>query len=150
MCPSLAAREWAATIAEHKPESQQHFVLVGNKVDLLTKRRISQEEGQQAASELGVPYLETSALKGMGVTEPFWTTAALVVGGLQEEDVAQGSIPLLPHHCALLFSEFAEGPSAWPNSTQCENSHGRLTCALAGAVGLVEGDQLPARKWNCC
>lgn len=37
------------------------MLLVGNKIDLTSSRRISEEEGQKLADKLGVPYIETSA-----------------------------------------------------------------------------------------
>jgi len=37
------------------------MILVANKVDLSTRRRVSEEEGMRMAQKLNVPYLETSA-----------------------------------------------------------------------------------------
>jgi GTPase SAR1 family protein len=37
------------------------IILVANKVDLSTRRRVSEEDGLRMAQKLGLPYLETSA-----------------------------------------------------------------------------------------
>jgi len=37
------------------------MILVANKVDLVHLRKISEEEGQELAAELQIPYIETSA-----------------------------------------------------------------------------------------
>jgi len=47
------------------------FVLVGNKCDLEDERKISREEGQQLANELGCKFLEASAKRKINVDEMF-------------------------------------------------------------------------------
>ncbi len=50
------------------------MVLVGNKTDLpLQDRQISTEEGETLAKELGIPFVETSALNGQNVEAAFVT-----------------------------------------------------------------------------
>ena len=53
----------------------QPFVVVGNKIDL--ERNQPPEHAQQFADILKAPYLETSALDGIGVAELFKTLATL-------------------------------------------------------------------------
>jgi GTPase SAR1 family protein len=49
-------------------------VLIGNKSDLsLTDRQVSTEEGDALAKELGMPFVETSALSGSNVENAFVT-----------------------------------------------------------------------------
>ena len=48
-------------------------MLVGNKVDLDSKRVIETSDGGKAAGELGIPFLETSALTGESVEDAFIT-----------------------------------------------------------------------------
>ncbi len=51
------------------------MILVGNKCDDSEKRQVSTEEGQQLADELGLPFLEVSALSGVNVEKAFFTVA---------------------------------------------------------------------------
>ncbi|MHA1819247.1 MAG: GTP-binding protein [Promethearchaeota archaeon] len=44
------------------------FILIGNKIDLTEDRKVSREEGEKMAKELGIAYFETSA-KDPNVTE---------------------------------------------------------------------------------
>ena len=47
-------------------------MLVGNKVDLpLSERQVGTEEGESLAKELGIPFVETSALNGNNVEAAF-------------------------------------------------------------------------------
>lgn len=47
-------------------------VLVGNKTDLPShERQVSTQEGEALALELGIPYIETSALNGSNVENAF-------------------------------------------------------------------------------
>jgi len=47
------------------------IVLVANKCDLESQREVSKVQGEELAKRWGIPYLETSALKGDGVTAVF-------------------------------------------------------------------------------
>ena len=46
-------------------------LLVGNKCDMEAERQVSFDEGQNMASELGVPFLETSAKNKINIDECF-------------------------------------------------------------------------------
>ena len=48
-----------------------HMVLVGNKIDLEDKRKVSEEEGNKLADELGINYFETSAKAGKNIETIF-------------------------------------------------------------------------------
>jgi len=49
-------------------------VLVGNKTDILiTDRQVTTEEGQERGKEMGIPFVETSALNGSNVETAFVT-----------------------------------------------------------------------------
>ena len=50
-------------------------VLVGNKCDLVEKRKVSREEGEELAKQYGIPYLETSAKSNICVEDSFTTMA---------------------------------------------------------------------------
>ncbi|MHC1591656.1 MAG: Rab family GTPase [Candidatus Helarchaeales archaeon] len=50
-------------------------VLVGNKIDLISDRKVTTEEGKQLASQLGIPFMETSVKENINLFE----TLALVL-----------------------------------------------------------------------
>jgi GTPase SAR1 family protein len=50
-------------------------VLVGNKIDLESKRQVTREEGEELAKHYNIPYLETSAKNNICVEESFKTMA---------------------------------------------------------------------------
>jgi len=54
-----------------KDKKEVPMVLVGNKSDLETQRKVSKEEGQQLAAQFGVPFFEASALTGNNTDEIF-------------------------------------------------------------------------------
>lgn len=47
------------------------LILVGNKLDLIDKRQVSEEEAKNFATENHMDYIETSAKEGTGVAESF-------------------------------------------------------------------------------
>lgn len=51
-------------------------VLIGNKIDLDARRKISSKEGKESAKSLGLKYFECSALKAENVETPFHYLAA--------------------------------------------------------------------------
>lgn len=51
-------------------------VLIGNKIDLETRRKVSSKEGKEMAKSLGLKYFECSALKAQNVETPFHYLAA--------------------------------------------------------------------------
>jgi len=61
-------REWALDVWLH---GNKAVALVANKCDDITRRKISTEDGQQAADSLGLSYYEVSAKTGQGVNEFF-------------------------------------------------------------------------------
>lgn len=56
--------------------------LLGNKVDLLSQREISLEEGKAAGEEFNVPHFEVSAKHGTGVRDAFQALACDIVDSL--------------------------------------------------------------------
>lgn len=57
-------------ISQHGDEDV-NVVLVGNKVDLESKRKVSYEEGVALSKEFGVEFFEVSARKDTNVKESF-------------------------------------------------------------------------------
>jgi small GTP-binding protein len=70
--------------------------LVGNKSDLISQRKIEQQEAQDWASENGCVYMETSAFDGSGVKELFDAVAIALVNQFDE---------VVPHSSRRLSGE---------------------------------------------
>jgi GTPase KRas len=54
------------------------MVLVGNKIDLESDRKVSTEEGKKFAEENGMGFIETSALSGQNCEEAFAATVRVI------------------------------------------------------------------------
>ena len=63
--------KWISLIKNYKDISQFPIVIVGNKIDLEDKRKVSTEEGRKFALSHNLLFLETSALTGKGLKEAF-------------------------------------------------------------------------------
>lgn len=65
------ARNWYDRAIQLGGENLE-TVLIGNKTDLpIDQREVSTEEGEMLANELGIPFIETSALNGSNVESAF-------------------------------------------------------------------------------
>ena len=63
-----SVKNWIDSIDTHaKPNIQK--VLIGNKIDLVEERKISNTEAQNLADEHDIPYFETSAKEDKNVSE---------------------------------------------------------------------------------
>ena len=71
--------KWMEKIAENA-NKEVAKMLVANKCDLDEKRKISQEAGESLADELGISYIEVSALSNRNVEEAFTTLARNILG----------------------------------------------------------------------
>ncbi|MHA1452962.1 MAG: Rab family GTPase [Promethearchaeota archaeon] len=60
-------------------DSSLELILIGNKIDLESDRKVSTEKGMALAKKLGIPYLETSALNNDIVEEAFQMIAFKLV-----------------------------------------------------------------------
>jgi len=63
-------RNWLAQVKEYAKPTVQ-IILVGNKIDLASQRKIKAEEARQLAQAYAIPYIETSAKNGHNVSEAF-------------------------------------------------------------------------------
>ena len=61
-------KKWINEIKEEISEKVK-IVLIGNKIDNVQERKISKEQGDKLASEIGVKFFETSAKTGEGINE---------------------------------------------------------------------------------
>lgn len=78
-------RVWIKNVNQHV-NSTVRKVLVANKIDLEAERVVSTEEGQQLAEELGIPFFETSALRGDNVEQVFFSLATEIRTRQVEDD----------------------------------------------------------------
>ncbi|EOA32592.1 hypothetical protein CARUB_v10015885mg [Capsella rubella] len=62
------------------------IILIGNKCDLVRKRAISKEEGEEFAKQHGLLFLETSARTSQNVDEAFIKTAENILEKIQNGD----------------------------------------------------------------
>jgi len=86
-------RMWMQEIAKYTGPSTQKM-LVGNKVDLVSKRVVTTDEGQMMADELEVPFLETSALNSHNVESAFEMLLRDMVANATETEASQRRLGL--------------------------------------------------------
>ena len=66
--------KWMSKISEH---ANRHVdkILVANKCDLEEKRKVARDRGESLAGDLGISYVEMSALSNSNIEEAFTTLA---------------------------------------------------------------------------
>lgn len=69
---------WYEDAANNMKCSPPMFILCGQKSDLESYRQVSKMEAEALAGNLGIPYIETSALQGVNVEEAFKILAEAV------------------------------------------------------------------------
>lgn len=62
---------WMEDIVRYNQKEELPKILIGNKVDLSSKRKISFSEGKSLANKLGVDFFESSAKTNVNITEVF-------------------------------------------------------------------------------
>ncbi|KAK3885947.1 hypothetical protein Pcinc_009879 [Petrolisthes cinctipes] len=67
-----ATQEFREQILRVKNDEHIPFLLVGNKADLTERRKVSEAEAKNRASQWGVPYVETSAKTRANVDKVFY------------------------------------------------------------------------------
>ncbi|KAL0074637.1 ras family-domain-containing protein [Phycomyces blakesleeanus] len=81
-------RNWFSNIEQHASEGVNK-ILIGNKCDMVEKRVIAEEQGQELATELGIRFMETSAKANIGVEEAFFDLARDIKKRLIDTQQAQ-------------------------------------------------------------
>lgn len=79
----MHVRDWLAEVNNYAPDDTCQKLLIGNKSDRKDKV-VSTKEGKELASELGMPFLETSALTADNVEQAFLRVGADLIK-LKEE-----------------------------------------------------------------
>ncbi|KAG8451231.1 hypothetical protein GDO86_003463 [Hymenochirus boettgeri] len=105
--------EWHKEVTERTQGKPLTFLLLGAKNDLTEQRKVSREEAQRTADNLGAPYLETSARTGSNVS----AALSLVCRELLKAARAERKAP--PETCSEINST--------KDRTQ-ERQRGRCTC----------------------
>jgi small GTP-binding protein len=81
-----SVEQWLDSLRDHgDPDVVK--VLVGNKLDLAGKRKVSGEEARTLASKHRMVYLEVSAKEGVGVDEVFEKLTGEIAGKVKLEDL---------------------------------------------------------------
>lgn len=91
LCFDLTSRDsfekthvWMDSIHEAASENVD-IILIGNKVDETEKRTVLTEEGEKLAKEYNIPYFETSAKTGKGISEAFVALIRKVMANKQSD-----------------------------------------------------------------
>ncbi|KAM3718816.1 Ras-related protein [Dirofilaria immitis] len=79
-----------------KDRDEFPIILVGNKADLGSDRLISQQEAEELARRLRVPYVECSAKHRMNVDESFHSLVRLIRSFQQRERQSSDGIDFIP------------------------------------------------------
>ncbi|EFA78886.1 hypothetical protein PPL_08354 [Heterostelium album PN500] len=79
-------KDWLALLNNNKHTGSK--ILVGNKCDL-QKRVIDYERGRAMADDLGIPFIETSAVTGTGIKEAFTLLAKSTLKRFAEETISK-------------------------------------------------------------
>ncbi|CAF1165068.1 unnamed protein product [Rotaria sordida] len=67
-------KNWIRNIQEHA-SAEVERMLIGNKCDMLDKRQVTREKGENLANEYGIKFMETSAKGNINVDEAFFSLA---------------------------------------------------------------------------
>ncbi|CAH1406747.1 unnamed protein product [Nezara viridula] len=79
----LDVRGWLEQLKVHAYCEMPDIVLCGNKADLEEKRVISPGRAREAAKQLGIPYVETSAMTGQNVSTSIELLLDLVMARME-------------------------------------------------------------------
>ena len=65
------------------------IILIGNKIDLINDRKITQEEGQEVANTYNIKYFETSAKDDTGIKEAIRTIINDILESKKDENIQE-------------------------------------------------------------
>ena len=81
--------DWLKEVKDCSSYPNLGYLLIGNKSDLEHERKVTYEDGQALAKEIGCDFLETSAKTAFNVDAAFDTLAKKVVKNLELESFAR-------------------------------------------------------------
>lgn len=79
---------WARSYYENNDKSQV-FIIVGNKSDLSSERKVSKQEAEELAKKYNTEYFEVSAKDGSYVNDAFENLLTLSIENYQEANISQ-------------------------------------------------------------
>ena len=82
---------WLKEVKEYFPNTQEIIMLlVGNKIDNIYNRKVTEEEGEELARKHGMMFIETSAKEKIGVNEAFEEVVNKVIESPLIETISLG------------------------------------------------------------
>ena len=82
--------EWIESAREHKGENYP-IIIIGNKIDLEEKRKISTEEGENLAKKYGLDFFEISNKEDINIKEAIFTLFKKVLIYIEQKDIKGNS-----------------------------------------------------------
>ncbi|XP_062510415.1 ras-related protein Rab-39B-like [Corticium candelabrum] len=80
-------KEWLDEASRCAEPNRVVFIMVGHKTDQVKQRRVTTQEGEQLAEQLGIQFVETSAKSGTHVEDAFYKVAKEIYRLLQTGEV---------------------------------------------------------------
>ena len=82
--------EWIESAQEHKGENYP-IIIIGNKIDLEEKRKITTEEGENLAKKYGLDFFEISNKEDINIKEAIFTLFKKVLIYIEQKDIKGNS-----------------------------------------------------------
>ena len=82
--------EWIESAREHKGENYP-IIIIGNKIDLEEKRKITTEEGENLAKKYGLDFFEISNKEDINIKEAIFTLFKKVLIYIEQKDMKGNS-----------------------------------------------------------
>jgi len=82
--------EWIESALEHKGENYP-IIIIGNKIDLEEKRKITTEEGENLAKKYGLDFFEISNKEDINIKEAIFTLFKKVLIYIEQKDIKGNS-----------------------------------------------------------
>ena len=82
--------EWIESAREHKGENYP-IIIIGNKIDLEERRKITTEEGENLAKKYGLDFFEISNKEDINIKEAIFTLFKKVLIYIEQKDIKGNS-----------------------------------------------------------